>query len=314
MPNMGFAAALLACLVTTCLMNEAYGDQDGDRGYLCSTLADCNYKGCADIPCTSPSKSCKNGMWDYNCDDNYANGDAKGCAYELEGDDAACPYPTPCAAGSYSTNGLDYLVPHLGLGACKPCDAGKYSAAGASTCSDCQAGKSSAAGASTCSDCQAGKYAAAGASTCADCQAGKISAAGASRCADCPDGKTSNALSTDCEPKVSSSNNSNNTAAIVGGVVGGVAAILVFIAVFMYIQKMKPPAATPAPLHAMQPPVDGPAVVTVHQGLTQDTATSSMSMPSANVSQFCQGCGKPSNPGALFCTGCGRSTTAASLA
>ena len=130
------------------------------------------------------------------------------CLYEWQ-----CPDPTLCAAGSYSTNGLDYL----GLGACKPCDAGKYSAAGASTCSDCQAGKYAAAGAST---------------LCAHCQAGKISAAGASTCVDCPDGKTANALSTDCELKVSETvSSSNKTAAIVGGVVGGVTAILVCIAV-----------------------------------------------------------------------------------
>ena len=61
MPNMGVAAAILACLVTTtCLMGEAHA-------YRCSTKSDCEYKGCADVPCTSSSSKCKNGVWDYFC-------------------------------------------------------------------------------------------------------------------------------------------------------------------------------------------------------------------------------------------------------
>ena len=60
MPNMGFAAAILACLVTTCLMGEAHA-------YSCSSKSDCAYKGCADVPCTSSSTYCKNGVWDYIC-------------------------------------------------------------------------------------------------------------------------------------------------------------------------------------------------------------------------------------------------------
>ena len=59
MPNMGFAAAILACLVTTCLM-EAHA-------YPCSSKSDCAYKGCADRPCTSSSSYCNNGVWDYGC-------------------------------------------------------------------------------------------------------------------------------------------------------------------------------------------------------------------------------------------------------
>ena len=59
--NMGFAAALLACLVTTCLMGGAHAY------YSCSTKSDCAYKGCADTPCTSSSSACKNGTWDYFC-------------------------------------------------------------------------------------------------------------------------------------------------------------------------------------------------------------------------------------------------------
>ena len=60
MPNMGVAAAILACLVTTCLMGEAHA-------YSCSSKSDCAYKGCADVPCTSSSSYCKNGVWDYFC-------------------------------------------------------------------------------------------------------------------------------------------------------------------------------------------------------------------------------------------------------
>ena len=61
MPNMGVAAAILACLVTTCLMGGAHA------AYSCSTKSDCAYKGCADVPCTSSSSYCKNGVWDYFC-------------------------------------------------------------------------------------------------------------------------------------------------------------------------------------------------------------------------------------------------------
>ena len=65
MPNMGVAAALLACLVTTCLMGGAHA-------YPCPTKSDCAYKGCADVPCTSSRTArmfeyCKNGTWDYDC-------------------------------------------------------------------------------------------------------------------------------------------------------------------------------------------------------------------------------------------------------
>ena len=64
MPNMGFGTAILACLVTTCLMGEAHAQ------YSCSTDSDCAYKGCADIPCVSSSPYCNNGVWDYRCSEN----------------------------------------------------------------------------------------------------------------------------------------------------------------------------------------------------------------------------------------------------
>ena len=62
MPNMGVAAALLACLVTTCLMGGAHA------AYSCSAKSDCAYKECADVPCTdSSNQHCNNGVWDYFC-------------------------------------------------------------------------------------------------------------------------------------------------------------------------------------------------------------------------------------------------------
>ena len=63
MPNMGVAAALLACLVTTCLMGEAHA-------FGCSAKSDCAYKGCADKPCFDSSHPyCNNGVWDHVCTD-----------------------------------------------------------------------------------------------------------------------------------------------------------------------------------------------------------------------------------------------------
>ena len=55
------AAAALACLVAFSLMGQAHA------GYRCSTKADCNYDGCANVPCSSSSSYCNNGVWDYGC-------------------------------------------------------------------------------------------------------------------------------------------------------------------------------------------------------------------------------------------------------
>ena len=35
--------------------------------YSCSTKADCNYDGCANVACSSSSFYCKNGVWAYGC-------------------------------------------------------------------------------------------------------------------------------------------------------------------------------------------------------------------------------------------------------
>ena len=55
------AAAALACLVAFSLMGQAHA------AYSCSTKADCNYDGCANVACSSSSSYCNNGVWDYFC-------------------------------------------------------------------------------------------------------------------------------------------------------------------------------------------------------------------------------------------------------
>ena len=55
------AAAALACLVAFSLIGQAH------TAYTCSTMADCNYDGCANVACSSSSFFCNNGVWDYGC-------------------------------------------------------------------------------------------------------------------------------------------------------------------------------------------------------------------------------------------------------
>ena len=118
--NTGFAAALLACLVTTCLMGEAHA-------YSCSKTSDCAYKGCADVPGVSDYKCAEPGEWYEGWEG--VNAYERAMCYYAPG--YYCPDPNPCAPGNYSTNGLDYV----GDGACKPCDAGSYSKSpGATNC------------------------------------------------------------------------------------------------------------------------------------------------------------------------------------
>ena len=57
------AAAALACLVTFSLIGQAHAY------YSCSTKADCNYDGCANVAydgCANVAY-CNNGVWDYGC-------------------------------------------------------------------------------------------------------------------------------------------------------------------------------------------------------------------------------------------------------
>ena len=55
------AVAALAFLVALSLMGQAHA------AYSCSTKADCNYDGCANVACSSSSSRCINGVWDYGC-------------------------------------------------------------------------------------------------------------------------------------------------------------------------------------------------------------------------------------------------------
>ena len=57
----GADAVALACLVTLSLVGQAHA------GYSCSTKADCNYDGCANVAYSSSSSWCNNGVWDYRC-------------------------------------------------------------------------------------------------------------------------------------------------------------------------------------------------------------------------------------------------------
>ena len=62
-PSHSVAAAALACLVAFSLMGQAHA------AYSCSTKADCNYDGCANVACSGYESysSCNNGVWDYSC-------------------------------------------------------------------------------------------------------------------------------------------------------------------------------------------------------------------------------------------------------
>merc|ERR1712216_4620 len=85
--NTGFAAALLACLVTTGLMNEAHA-------YPCSADSVGAYKGCADVPCADSLNGCNNGVWDAFC---YEYGDGTGdYCYHWAYAGAECPDPNSC--------------------------------------------------------------------------------------------------------------------------------------------------------------------------------------------------------------------------
>jgi WD40 repeat protein len=78
----------------------------------------------------------------------------------------------------FSSFGLPDALAYL-----TPCQAGKYSAAGASVCSDCEAGKYSATAASTvCTNCASGTYSGSTASTCTSCPTLSNSLAGSTNC------------------------------------------------------------------------------------------------------------------------------------
>ena len=84
-----------------------------------------------------------------------------------------CPDPPFCLPGSMSTNGQS----RSGAGACTPCQPGTYAAQhNATSCTTCLAGKHNPTGGArnvrSCKPCSAGTYSSAGASTCTACPAG----------------------------------------------------------------------------------------------------------------------------------------------
>ena len=92
------------------------------------------------------------------------------CSYcEPEHSPTGCR-PVPLVPGQGSSNGASVCTDCVagkyddGNNLCQPCDAGSFSAAGASSCdSSCPAGTYGRMGETTCSDCDAGKYASLGA-------------------------------------------------------------------------------------------------------------------------------------------------------
>lgn len=97
-----------------------------------------------------------------------------------------------CIAGKYSNL-------ERASGSCTDCNAGYFSAAGASVCSGCQAGRyQNQGGQSSCTNCNAGKasdeVAATAESVCVSCNVGYFSTDGASVCSACGVGKYQNAV------------------------------------------------------------------------------------------------------------------------
>jgi len=118
--------------------------------------ADCAYEGCADRPCSNGDHNrgfCSNGTWAYMCRWNDECGyDDRDPSPAVNPDYKRCPDPQPCDAGSYSPTGMKYL----GDGACKHCEAGKYSSSsGATSCLPCPSGTWSTTGSASASDCTA---------------------------------------------------------------------------------------------------------------------------------------------------------------
>ena len=93
-----------------------------------------------------------------------------------------------CEAGTYmsyenTTEDLTYSV------GCRPCPAGEFSGAAASSCFTCPAGRYSWAQAASCSYCEAGRYSPPGVRDCILCAPGLYSSgAGFSECLECPVG------------------------------------------------------------------------------------------------------------------------------
>lgn len=107
---------------------------------------------------------------------------------EGHGYDTATQTCFQCEAGTYMSyeNTTEDLTFSMG---CRPCPAGEFSEAAASSCSTCPAGKYSWAQSTACSLCEAGKFSPAGVRDCILCPPGHFaSAVGTSECLKCPAG------------------------------------------------------------------------------------------------------------------------------
>ena len=178
-PSRRCAAATLAYLVTTTLMDQAYAP------YSCSTKAKCNYHDCANRVCSSSNSNCQDNVWSYDCKQYDASN--KACKYDTAGSDNFCPDPSSCPAGTFSANGKNYL----GDGACQPCNAGSYSSSPeAQSCTSCTSppGSYCASGSNSTggSLCPVGHFCAGSASDKQPCNAGSFSSSsGAHSCTPC---------------------------------------------------------------------------------------------------------------------------------
>ena len=142
------------------------------------------------------------------------------CPAGTEENDGSC---TPCAAGTFSTEGGSCRIcfpgtfshtrgskcltcapgtvsTESGASACDACPAGTYEV-DHQLCSECPAGLVSSRGSSSCTKCQAGSQAAKpGSITCQSCAAGTYAGEASTECSPCPSGTISNQASGSCSP------------------------------------------------------------------------------------------------------------------
>ena len=147
----GCKRSTVSCVALSVLVAASLVDS-AQAAYSCTSDSQCQYEGCNDQPCSSPSP-CINGKWRSWCSN------VRVCYWNVQ-NWQFCDAPPPCSAGQYSigdgkNGGGDYT--------CRSCGAGKHaSSAGSTACTSCTAGKYIAdSGSTVCTSCDAGKYSAA---------------------------------------------------------------------------------------------------------------------------------------------------------
>ena len=133
----GFAKNLLLCLMMTVVLHpmvvEGISFQDmvaarAATAFNCSSTSDCDYDQCSNVECSSDSSYCQNNRWFYACEgaenkkicvvyiydpndwNQRCNPDDVARTHDPISDGMCfCPDPSPCAAGSFSTNGNNNL-------------------------------------------------------------------------------------------------------------------------------------------------------------------------------------------------------------